>query len=420
MRARSEVLIDLSALDHNLRVIRGMLAPSTRFGAVVKADAYGLGAARIARRMAPHVDMLMVFGLDEAETVHAAAPSTPILSLMPCREIESGSPMHGMLLRGLLHLTAHDLPQVRALEGVARALGVRIPLHVELDTGLGRGGSVAEEAIEVVRHIRGSDALELAGAFTHYANAGGSEAATDAQRERFEAWARLAALPASCMLHSASTFAAIRDGRFHQHMVRVGLAWTGLPFEGTRDGRHMSDAHQLRPIFSWRSRVMQARTLPAGSTVGYGSRWMSRTPSVIGLVPVGYADGYPLLPMDPSTLRPGRAERRVVRVQMPGEGGVRWEQAPVIGAVSMDQIAVDLTAVAARLPQGGLDAVVEVVSADPTAPNHAARVANMTGQHAYELLCRIPARVPRLYHAAEEPVRVPAETPAAPAALAAS
>jgi alanine racemase len=83
-----------------------------------------------------------------------------------------------------------------------------------------------------------------------------------------------------------------------------------------------------------------------------------------------------------------------------------WVAVPVIGAVSMDQIAIDLTAVVARLPDGGVHASVEVVSADPAAPNHAARVASMTGQHAYELMCRIPPRVPRLYMAAEEPVRV--------------
>ena len=213
-------------------------------------------------------------------------------------------------------------------------------------------------------------------------------------------------LPESCVVHSASTFAAIRDGRFHHQMVRMGLAWTGLPFEGTRDGRHMDTVGTLRPVFSWRSRVMQVRSLPVGATVGYGSRWVARVESAVGLVPVGYADGYPLLPMDTRTLRPAQAERRVVRVRV-GQGlDAAWVPVPVIGAVSMDQIAIDLTAVVARLPDGGVHASVEVVSADPGAPNHAARVASMTGQHAYELMCRIPPRVPRLYMAAEEPVRV--------------
>ena len=309
------MLIDLSALDHNLATIRGMLSPGVQLGAVVKADAYGLGAARIARRMAAHVDMLVVFGLDEAEVVHAAAPATPVLALMPCHHVDAGGPMHGMLLRGLLHLTAHDAGQVARLERVAEALGVRIPLHVEVDTGLGRGGCLPAEASALVTHIRSSERLRLAGAFTHYASAGGSESATDAQRERFEAWAAHAPIPDGCLLHSASTFAAIRDCRFHHGMVRVGLAWTGLAFEGTRDGRSMGQAHTLRPMFSWRSHVMQVRTLPAGAAVGYGSRWVARVPSVVGLVPVGYADGYPLLPMDSRTLRPSQPERRVVRVQ---------------------------------------------------------------------------------------------------------
>jgi alanine racemase len=406
MQARSEVHVDLSALDHNLMVMRGMLSPGVRLGAVVKADAYGLGAARIARRMAPAVDMLMVFGMDEAEVVHAAAPTTPILVMMPTHAIEAGSPAHGMLVKGLLHLAAHDAAQVRRIERAAAELGVRVPMHIEVDTGLGRGGCLPEDAKALVSMIVGSERLALTGAFTHYANAGGSEGATDAQRERFDAWMADADLPESCVVHSASTFAAIRDGRFHHQMVRMGLAWTGLPFEGTRDGRHMDTVGTLRPVFSWRSHVMQVRSLPVGATVGYGSRWVARVDSAVGLVPVGYADGYPLLPMDTRTLRPAQAERRVVRVRVGQGADAAWVTVPVIGAVSMDQIAIDLTAVVARLPDGGVHASVEVVSADPAAPNHAARVASMTGQHAYELMCRIPPRVPRLYMAAEEAVRV--------------
>jgi alanine racemase len=393
-------------------VIRGLLARGARLGTVVKADAYGLGAARIARRMAPQVDMLMVFGLDEAEVVHAAAPTSPVLALMPCREIDAGGPMHGMLLRGLLHLAVHDAGQLESLERVAAGLGVRLPLHLEVDTGLGRGGCLPAEATALVARILASPALTLAGAFTHYANAGGSEGATDGQRERFDAWVAQAGLPESCVLHSSSTFAAIRGARFHHHMVRVGLGWTGLAFEGTRDGRHLPQVRDLRPVFSWRSRVMQVRELPTGATVGYGSRWVARQPAAVGLVPVGYADGFPLLPMDTRTLRPTQAERRVVRVQV-GEGAAaRWEAAPVIGAVSMDQIAVDLSHLAAALPARGVDAVVEIVSSDASAPNHAVRMAAATGQHAYELLCRIPPRVPRLFVAAEEPVRVPSGSPA--------
>lgn len=408
MRPRSEVLVDLSALDHNLALMRSVLSPGTRLGAVVKADAYGMGAARVARRMAAAVDMLMVFGLDEAEVVHAAAPSTPLLALMPVHEIEPGSPAHGMLLRGLLHLALHDAAQLTALDRLAEALGVQVPVHLEIDSGLGRGGCLPAEATLLAGRLSGSRTLRLAGVFTHYANAGGSESGTDLQRGRFEAWVAGTRLPADCLVHTSSTYAAIRHERFHHQMVRVGLAWTGLAFDGTRDGKFLPAVRGLRPVFSWRSWIMQSRRLPAGATVGYGSRWVARAPSTVGLVPVGYADGYPLLPMDPRTLRPAQSERRQVRVRLGQGGDVAWVAVPVIGAVSMDQIAVDLTAVAERLLDGGLHAEVEIVSSDPEAPNHAARVASLTGQHAYELMCRIPARVPRRAVAVEGAVRVPA------------
>lgn len=413
MQPRSEVLVDLSALDHNLALMRSLLAPGTRLGAVVKADAYGLGAARIARRMAGVVDMLMVFSLEEAEVVHAAAPGTPSLILMPVHQIEPGSPAHGMLLRGLLHLSLHDAAQLTALERLAEALGVQMPLHLEIDTGLGRGGCLPAEATLLAGRLAGSRSLRLAGVFTHYANAGGSESGTDLQRARFEAWIAGTRLPSDCLVHSSSTYAAIRHERFHHQMVRMGLAWTGLAFDGTRDGKFLPAVRGLRPVFSWRSRVMQSRRLPVGATVGYGSRWVARTPSTIGLVPVGYADGYPLLPMDPRTLRPAHAERRQVRIRLGQGDASAWFAVPVIGAVSMDQIAIDLSAVAERLPEWGLHAEVEIVSGDPQAPNHAARVAAMTGQHAYELMCRIPPRVPRRSIVNEEPVRVPVQEPAA-------
>ncbi|MGA1265741.1 MAG: alanine racemase [Phycisphaerales bacterium] len=406
MAPRSEVIVDLDALDHNLATIRGMLAPGTSLGCVVKADAYGLGAPPIARRMARHVDMLVVFGLDEAEAVHAAAPGVPQLVLMPVRSIEAGSRCHGMLRRGLLHCAAHDLGQVEALAAQATQLDVRVPLHVEVDTGLGRGGARPPEATAMVQAILRSGSLDLAGVFTHFASSGGSETATDAQRVIFESWVRAQPLPPACLVHSASTFAAIRHERFHHRMVRLGLAWTGLAFEGTRDGRFLAQTRQLRPVVRWMSHVMLAQRLPTGAMVGYGSRWVARGPSVVGLVPAGYADGYPLLPMDPARLRPAHGERRQVRVRV-GEGPAsRWEAVPVVGAVSMDQIAVDLTAVAPQLPGQGLNAEVELISSDPAAPNHAVRSAAMVGQHAYALLCGISARVPRRYESQCESVTV--------------
>jgi alanine racemase len=102
-----------------------------------------------------------------------------------------------------------------------------------------------------------------------------------------------------------------------------------------------------------------------------------------------------------------------VRIRLGQGDASAWFAVPVIGAVSMDQIAIDLSAVAERLPEWGLHAEVEIVSGDPQAPNHAARVAAMTGQHAYELMCRIPPRVPRRSIVNEEPVRVPVQEPAA-------
>jgi alanine racemase len=397
MSPRSEVVVDLAAVDHNISVIRAALDPSVRLGLVLKSDAYGLGAARLARRVAGRADFLVVYGIEEAEVVGVADPSTPVIALMPVREIDCGGIAHSMWLKGQLHLSAHDVEQVESLSKCAADFGVVLPLHLEIDTGLGRGGCLPTDATKIAARIRSDKNLRLAGVFTHFANAGGSETATDQQRKMFEAWCKSASLPADCIVHSASTFAAIRDPRFHHHMIRVGLAWTGLAFEGTRDGHFMEFAKNLRPVFSWRSSFVQVRTVPAGTAVGYGSRWKCEKTSRIGLVPVGYGDGYPLLPMNPVTRRPLGVERRMVRVEVVEHGQTTWLNAPVVGAISMDQIAVDLSELPDALATNWNHAAVELISSDCNAPNHAARVASMTGHHAYELLCRIPARVPRKF-----------------------
>lgn len=394
MADTSVIEINLSAVDHNLAVMREMVGDGCLLCPVVKADAYGLGAARLAKRMAGSgADMFAVFSPEQAAALSAAVVGKPVLVLMPVRDFSRGDDLYRMLVSGSLHLTVHDLRHLEQLQKLAEKFAAVLPVHLEVDTGMSRGGCAPQEAALVLRRIAGSRWVRLAGVFTHFSDSRSDPERTREQMDAFDGMlAREAAhVPNECIVHVASSYAALRHRRFHRSMVRFGLAWTGLALDGIESGEVLWESEQLRPIVSWRSHVSQVRVLPSGARVGYGSLWVAERETRIGLIPVGYSDGFPIA----RSVRDPRAVRvRAVGLHAPIEG---W--APVIGAVNMDQIAVDLTEVErlAELPDGGVGVEVELVSTDRDAPNHLARVAAAAGLIPYEFLCRLNPRIRRHY-----------------------
>jgi len=394
MAETSVIEINLSAVDHNLAVMREMVGEGCLLCPVVKADAYGLGAARIAKRMAvAGADMFAVFSPEQAAALSAAAVGTPVLVLMPVRDFSRSDDLYRMLVSGSLHLTVHDLRHLEQLQKLAEKFAAVLPVHLEVDTGMSRGGCSPEDAATVLRRITGSRWLRLAGIFTHFSDARCDADRTRAQMDAFDALlAREAAhIPTECVVHVASSYAALRHRRFHRSMVRFGLAWTGLALDGIESGEVLWESEQLRPIVSWRSRITQVKIAAAGASVGYGSLWTAERETRIGLVPVGYADGYP-------SARSTR-DARAVRVRAVGLHTAIDGWARVVGAVNMDQLAVDLTDVegVAELPGGGVGVEVELVSTDRDAPNHLSRVAAAAGLIPYEFLCRLNPRIRRHY-----------------------
>ncbi len=399
MAETSVIEINLSAIDHNLAVMREMVGEGCLLCPVVKADAYGLGAARVAKRMAMGgADMFAVFSPEQASTLAAAAVGTPVLVLMPVRDFSRGDDLYRMLVSGALHLTVHDLRHLEQLQRLAEKFATPVPVHLEVDTGMSRGGCLPDEAAVVLRRIASNRWVRLAGIFTHFSNPRSDPERTKGQMEAFDGLLERerASVPADCIVHVASSYAALRHRRFHRSMVRFGLAWTGLALDGIESGEVLWESEQLRPILAWRSQLAQVKTIPAGSSVGYGSLWTAERDTRLGLVPVGYADGYPMC-------RGGRDPRQV-RVRATGLQGPIDGWAPLVGAVNMDQIAVDLTDLEGldSLPGGGVGAEAELVSDDREAPNHLARVAAAAGIVPYEFLCRLNQRIRRIYRADEQ------------------
>lgn len=435
----SRVEIDLSAVEHNLGVIRRVVAPrpgaSTPAGrpgvgvcAVLKQDAYGLGSPRLAKRLVGcGVDMLAVYSVDEARVIVEAAVPTPILVLMPVRTMDRTDPVYRHAVSGKLHVTLHDLDQLAILGETAGRLGAMIPVHVQLDTGLGRGGALPDEATRMVEAITRNPRLRLGGLMTHFASPCTDPAFTREQAREFREWVEqvkpmlTAAMGAAgqvggpapgrgIWLHAANSCAVFRSAKYHGNLVRVGQSLYGFvgddlsdrkPEEIGEDGKPVGaefarEARDLRPAVRWTSSIVHIKEVPAGFSVGYGSTWRAARPTKLALIPVGYADGY------------ARALSNVGQVGLTGKA---WEKtfggagsaaeppaqayAPVVGRVSMDQVTLDVTDMPPLLAKVGME--VELVGRDPRSPNHLPRLAEGAESITHEMLCRLGPRVERVY-----------------------
>ncbi len=393
MRPSSWIEIDHTAVEANVATLRracgylGLRRGGASLCAVLKADGYALGALELARTLEScAVEMLAVYSTADARPLLLAGIRTSILTLGPMwLEDLAGDPIVAEGAKaGVVHFTAHSEAQARSLETWARDQGVRLALHVELDTGMSRGGANADDAERIVRFVASSPHLTLAGVMSHFASADRDADATREQSVRFGAWIERVRdlMPEGCIAHQANTMGAFRGESLQRDMIRVGLALLGYASEEMRDPGGFAlapHARELRPAVRWLSRVIHISRIPDGATAGYGGLWRAERPSRLGLVPVGYADGYPL----------GLTGKGAVRVQ--GADG-RWIAAPVVGAVSMDQVTIDLT----DLPESiGAGAVVEVYGADASAPNYLPTLARRAASITHELLCRLAPRLER-------------------------
>lgn len=399
MRDVSVIEVNLSQLDHNMRVLRAIVGPECGLCPIVKADAYGLGAPRVAKRLAHNgADLLAVYTADQAAELFRSAVGCRVLVLMPIHEIARVDELYRGLISDRLQLTVHDMDHVSDLIAMTERYGVTIAVHLEIDTGMSRGGCSVSDAPAILKRIASSRRLQLAGIFTHFASAECDEEFTAEQLQRFDAALAPHAnlIPKNCRIHVASSFATLRHKRFHKSMVRFGLAWAGYGLEWMQGGEIIEQAQQLRPIVTWKSHIVQIKRIEAGTPIGYGSRWTAKRTSVIGLVPVGYADGYPI-GLGSRDDQPNGASVAV----MTDSGDSALGYATIVGAINMDQITIDLTDVISRgrdiAQDVGVGTAVELISPNASAPNHLPKLAKMAGTIPHELMCRLNPRLKRVY-----------------------
>lgn len=442
----SRVEVDLSAVEHNVRLFRRMIgadgapAPAgataapgaasapgatgqrVQVCAIIKQDGYGMGAARLARKLAsigsgqagPLVDMLAVYCLDEARALCDAPIKAPVLILMPVESFDRADALYRLAVVGRLHLTLHSERQALELATLAGRVGVNFPVHVQVDTGMSRGGCVPSEAARLVELVCASNRLRLAGVMTHFSAPGEDEPFTREQARLFRQLVEtIKPLLAAdhrrgrppIVVHAANTAATIRSDGLHGTMVRIGQGLLGYGGDDAADGpQFAAEAGGLRPAVRWVSRIVHVQDVPEGWPVGYGRTWHAGRASRIALVPAGYADGYPVglgnkgqvrltgLMYDRPRTHGPMADLAAIAAGTGGGGGV---MVPVVGRVSMDQITLDVTGLPDEL--AGIGREVELIGHDPAAANHPAAMAATLGVVKHSLLCGISPALERTY-----------------------
>ena len=360
--------IDLSALADNAGQLRARLSPGTRLAAVVKANAYGHGAVEVARAaVSAGAEWLCVATVDEGAELRAAGIVAPILNMGPTPAAAAD-----LAVASALRCCVFDRDGIELLAQAAERTGHVLPVHLKLDTGMARLGAPAGEALDLARQVAASSGLELEALWTHFAEADDKESArNDVQLSRFlgevDRIRRAGIEPA--MIHCANSAATLLNPASHLDMVRCGL-----PLYGYSPTSVVVEGLQLRPVMTWKSRVVALHRLGPGDQVGYGGTFAATAPILSATVAVGYADGYSRRLSDRGTML------------------VRGSRVPVVGRVSMDFATVDVSAV----PGVRIGDEAVLLGSQGEAFIGADEMAESLETIAWEVLCRVGPRVVRL------------------------
>ena len=374
--------VSLGALRENFRTVQKHVGAGVTVCAVVKADAYGHGAVECSRALeAEGASWLGVTSLDEAIPLREAGVQSDILLMTGFWRGEESE-----IVRLRLTPTVWELWHIEAMEKAAALNGARHPVHLKVDTGMGRLGVAVAELPALLAALQAAKHLTLGGLSTHLASSEILDAPSVAdQLHKFEEAGRTVrdAGMTPTFVHVANTGAVIsrREASASMNrntMVRPGIALYGyyLPFQ--RAGREVSGGTlrlPVKPILTWKTRILSLRSFPGGQALGYGATYITRAPAHVAVLPVGYADGYN---------RQLSNRGRVI---------VRDHYAPIVGRISMDLTLADVTGIPG-VAVG--DEVILLGSGDGLSVD-ALEHAVLANSSPYEILCNISKRVPRRY-----------------------
>ncbi len=368
---RAWVEINLSALAHNVRQIRSLLAPNTQIMAVVKADAYGHGSIDIARTIiAEGVEWLAVATVTEGIELRQAGIVAPILIL---GGVNSEVQVQAIVKWGL-QPTICTIDQAISLSKAMAKLqpSAALSVQIKLDTGMSRLGADWQQAVTFFEQVATLPYLQISGLYSHLATADEIDRTVlELQLDRFEqATSAISAAGYSLpLLHLANSAGILVGDRLHYQLVRSGLLLYGLcPAE------HFQSKIDLQPVLSVRARVNQIKDIAAGTGVSYGYRFIADRNIRLAVVDIGYADGIP--------------RRLSNRMQVI----IRGQLVPQIGSITMDRIMLDIT----QIPDLQVGEIVTILGRDGAVQITADDWAKELGTISWEILCGFKGRLPRV------------------------
>ena len=364
------VEVDLDAFAGNVARIREIVGPNVKLHLVVKADAYGHGAARIAHvAVEQRAHSVGVATIDEGVELRRAGVKLPVIILSPSLASEA------------VRIVENDLTPAVASAEVARAVadaslarGVVTPVHVEIDTAMGRSGIAPEHAVEFARMLSGLPTIRLAGCFTHFPSADAEHASPLVNRQLDDFLAATGAIRAARLdpgiLHAANSAAILNHPKSHLDMVRPGILAYGLAPADT-----VTVPEGTRPVMRFVTRLVHVRELDAGHPISYGGDFVTPERMRVGTAAVGYGHGYPFA--------------------LSGRGAalLHGTRVPILGRVTMDTTVFDLRAV----PHARVGDEVVLFGSQGSETLRATEVAKSADTIHYEVLIGIGRRVPRVY-----------------------
>ncbi len=363
--------VDLSAIEYNYTQVKKLVGKDVMLMVVVKANAYGHGTVEISQVLENMgVDYLGVATTDEAVRLRDHGIKTPILilgSMLP-EEVKVAKDRDITITLCNYEI----LNEIKKLAKREEQSGLKIKIHIKIDTGMGRIGIWHEDALGFVKEAANEKSINLEGIYTHFSSAGRDEFFTNYQIESFErllisiekSWIKIP------LRHAANSIATVDFKRSHLNLARPGLIIYGMYPKHT-----FPKLIKLKPAMSLKTRVVFIKDIPPGRSISYGRTFISQRHTKIATLPIGYADGY------------NRG------VSNKAQALVHGQFAPVVGKVTMDQTMIDVGHIK------GVKVGDEVVLIGKQGRHEiqVEKLARLAGTIAYDFICGISNRVPRIY-----------------------
>ena len=362
--------IDHEALRSNLRQIRDKVGSRVKILCMVKANGYGHGATEISPTLArAGADAFGVATLEEAVQLREAGIQAPLIVLAGVFPAQLDT-----FVEYKLTPVVHDLISLKALDRESSRRQVQLKVHLKVDTGMGRLGFLAAEADQWIAAIKQAESLHIQGVFSHFSHAESVQG--DYTQKQLEIFKRVLGQLRSAgvipdLVHLANSAATITLPAAYFDMVRPGLMLYGV-----YPSPNMKEQINLKPVLSWKTKILQLKNVPSGTSVSYGQTYVTERESLIATLPMGYADGYPRF------------------LSNRGEALVRGQRARIAGRVCMDLTMIDVTDIR-NVRQG--DEVV-LLGRQGGAEISADEIAAWANTISYEILTSIGTRVPRIHY----------------------